>query len=353
MADRAKYIQLGVQNGVTSLSDIIDTYNSYAKGGRVNTRAGEQTIGSYIKLKSEPFFRRVNSDGTLTKAKDDIMLYSNEERQWYKGNGEVVSSRDWLPNNSGGYTQYDFDGKSRSISEEQYNKWNKAQNIRLRADSLAQDFDRKREQSLAIARIPKIPEQRIVLTQNIPGGLNYDNGTVVYKNQLDTIAKYGKLAGIPLVDALGIPARETAFTGGYATSSDIDYIRPADMVSNWNYTSFENPYSNFLRVTQDPDFWKGRRAMWTLEGEKMYDVYINPDREDVINRTIESWPYTKKTGKKVNPSVHPLLHSFTDFRRRNPNPKNKEYKKQVRKRGEELLQSPEIQDWMNTSPYIY
>lgn len=33
MAERAKYIQLGVQNGVTSLSDIRNTYNSYAEGG--------------------------------------------------------------------------------------------------------------------------------------------------------------------------------------------------------------------------------------------------------------------------------------------------------------------------------
>lgn len=36
MADRAKYIQLGVQNGITSLDVIRDTYNSYAEGGLVN-----------------------------------------------------------------------------------------------------------------------------------------------------------------------------------------------------------------------------------------------------------------------------------------------------------------------------
>lgn len=36
MADRAKYIQLGVQNGITSLDVIRDNYNSYAEGGLVN-----------------------------------------------------------------------------------------------------------------------------------------------------------------------------------------------------------------------------------------------------------------------------------------------------------------------------
>jgi hypothetical protein len=36
MADKANYIQLAVQNGVTDLSTIRDTYNSYAKGGYLN-----------------------------------------------------------------------------------------------------------------------------------------------------------------------------------------------------------------------------------------------------------------------------------------------------------------------------
>lgn len=36
MADRAKYIQLGVQNGITSISSIRKAYNSYAMGGDIN-----------------------------------------------------------------------------------------------------------------------------------------------------------------------------------------------------------------------------------------------------------------------------------------------------------------------------
>lgn len=35
MADRARYIQLGVSNGVTDLSSIRATYNSYAEGGSI------------------------------------------------------------------------------------------------------------------------------------------------------------------------------------------------------------------------------------------------------------------------------------------------------------------------------
>lgn len=36
MADRAKYIQLGIQNGVTDLSTIRNIYNTYAGGGQIN-----------------------------------------------------------------------------------------------------------------------------------------------------------------------------------------------------------------------------------------------------------------------------------------------------------------------------
>lgn len=41
MADRYKYIQLGVQNGITSLDVIRDTYNSYAKEQGLVNRFGE------------------------------------------------------------------------------------------------------------------------------------------------------------------------------------------------------------------------------------------------------------------------------------------------------------------------
>ena len=36
MAERAKYIQLGIQNGVTDLSTIRNVYNTYARGGQIN-----------------------------------------------------------------------------------------------------------------------------------------------------------------------------------------------------------------------------------------------------------------------------------------------------------------------------
>lgn len=42
----------------------------FRKGRKVRTRAGEYTIGTNLKLKGEDFWRRVNSDGTLSRIGD-------------------------------------------------------------------------------------------------------------------------------------------------------------------------------------------------------------------------------------------------------------------------------------------
>ena len=48
MADRAKYIALGVKHGVTSLDSIRDIYNSYAEGGRTNDEGKRQPVREEI-----------------------------------------------------------------------------------------------------------------------------------------------------------------------------------------------------------------------------------------------------------------------------------------------------------------
>lgn len=42
----------------------------FKKGRKVRTRVGEYDAGNFVRLKGEAFWRRVNSDGTLTKVED-------------------------------------------------------------------------------------------------------------------------------------------------------------------------------------------------------------------------------------------------------------------------------------------
>lgn len=58
----------------------------FRKGRKVQTRAGEQTEGNFIRLKKEAFWRRVNSDGTLTR-----VPYSEVQRA---KNNNIQKSRD-------------------------------------------------------------------------------------------------------------------------------------------------------------------------------------------------------------------------------------------------------------------
>lgn len=53
MAERAAFIQLGVKNGVTSLSNIKDAYNSYANGGHKFRLIGEHSGTNYGEFDSE------------------------------------------------------------------------------------------------------------------------------------------------------------------------------------------------------------------------------------------------------------------------------------------------------------
>lgn len=74
MADRAKYIALGVQNGVMRLSDIQKAYNSYAEGG--NT--GGTTVVDRITGKRVHFDTREEADNYVTANYQDPNFYQGE-----------------------------------------------------------------------------------------------------------------------------------------------------------------------------------------------------------------------------------------------------------------------------------
>lgn len=70
MADRAKYIKLGVKSGITDINVIKDTYNSYADGGFIDTVLGWFGIGnssSANNTSTTSRFNRVRENDSPTK----------------------------------------------------------------------------------------------------------------------------------------------------------------------------------------------------------------------------------------------------------------------------------------------
>lgn len=75
MAERAKYIELGVKSGITSLDSIREVYNSYADGGLIDTVLGWFGLGSSSSTtnttsndtSNSPEFTRVRENDSPTK----------------------------------------------------------------------------------------------------------------------------------------------------------------------------------------------------------------------------------------------------------------------------------------------
>lgn len=80
MADRAKYIKLAVQNKVTSLSDIIDTYNIYAEGGPYSAGNMVATIKRSTEKEEDLGKPKHNYDFTQSDKWADAHGYYPDER---------------------------------------------------------------------------------------------------------------------------------------------------------------------------------------------------------------------------------------------------------------------------------
>ena len=103
MADRAKYIQLGVQNGVTDLNAIKKVYNTYAGGGFLNWLFGdsESTEKETLKSDTNRFVRiRPNDSKTSiesTKLEDDVARRQQSMLSAASRNGAPSSSDYYIP----------------------------------------------------------------------------------------------------------------------------------------------------------------------------------------------------------------------------------------------------------------
>lgn len=80
MADRAKYIQLGVANGVTSLDEIKDTYNKYAEGGPKRVRANTSPTAELSTKLEDVVATKIRNDKHINHAYDIPYLQDKETK---------------------------------------------------------------------------------------------------------------------------------------------------------------------------------------------------------------------------------------------------------------------------------
>ena len=159
-------------------------------------------------------------------------------------------------------------------------------------------------------------------------------------NMLDSLAKYGALAGIPIETAIGLAAQETTFGKGEGdgTPQDVD---PMYLVNDYAYVP--NAY-NSLIYTADEKAFNGDYSA------KTYKI-LSALRDNFVEKGI---PYAEKQLRKQiedrkNKSL--LQHAFEYFKQGKYNPGDPNHTKDVQDAGKAAFNSPEIQKWWNTEGY--
>lgn len=185
--------------------------------------------------------------------------------------------------------------------------------------------------------IPYIPEKRIKLTN--AGKLT---GAEFSTNMLDSLAKYGAKANLPIELALGLAAQESTFgnakTNGYQSQKDRGVIYGSSVISNWSHGK-DNPWRDLI-VTSE------KKAGVKNAGKSTAD-YSNLDKDKLDKSLSEGWRYTENQMKKFNPNINVLEHGFNLFKSGKYNTGDPNHFRDVQNSGKLAMKSPEILNWWN------
>lgn len=185
----------------------------------------------------------------------------------------------------------------------------------------------KKEKEDSLQIIPYIPKKRIRLTN-----AGKDTGAVLSTNMLDSIAKYANKVGLPIQSALGLVGQESTFGNGYDRKAKD--ILPSELISNWSYLA-DNPYSALLNSAE-----KKVDKIGYNNQDLSFDY--NPEYIKILKQSL---PYADKLSKKDKP-MSVLEHGFKRYMDGSYNQGDKNHTKMVEERGNAIMQSPEIQNWL-------
>lgn len=217
-----------------------------------------------------------------------------------------------------------------------------------------EEFRRKRFDVDEKHLIPFIPSKSVVLTN----AGKVASGAKISTNVLDSLARYGALAGVSPVDALGIPTRETSlglYPGAFLFSPnpflpeahtfhgqnklvDEGVVSPAEILNNDKF--YTSPYNDAIA-------WAGRTVGGVgSAGDSRVRYNRSPVTDPEMDAALaKSRAYSDRLARKIDMNEHPLLHGFRLFRDRKFNTGEPGYEDHVRTDGEAVFKSPEVQKW--------
>lgn len=167
-------------------------------------------------------------------------------------------------------------------------------------------------------------------------------GARVSTNQLDSIAKYANRAGLSIPTALGLVMKETTFNNltpydrQIIQNENIESMPSWSWVNNHHWSYWRNPYREAIEAA--------------LRNTK------NKTSKDINNQLANGEKYADKLAKdlKTQPFITSIEDGFRKYKTNpyNYNPGQKNYVQLVNQNSRDIMNSPQIQQWYKTSPYI-
>lgn len=230
---------------------------------------------------------------------------------------------------------------------------------------------RRREQIAKQYNVPYIKEKEITLSN--AGSMT---GAKLTTNLLDSIYKYANKVGLPLEEAVGLPAQETTFgkyihRNGhrfYDNQDRSEYV-PHLITSDWRYIGDHiNDYLYKKEINSDSKKTKALKKQ-VYDNFMSYDSAITDQerREAQILQTEVTISELKDRLKFIEDhkkdyqkaydeyeketKMSPFEHAFRYYKSGKYNPHDSQHTKMVREKGRLVMQSPEFKQWYNTKKY--
>lgn len=210
MADRAKYIQLGIQNGVTDLSTIRNIYNTYAEGGSINKYDGKSEPTQQMSFMDKATnFVKTALFGPAEFIKDKFMGTTNYLT--YDRTPRVIplnnNVQQLSPSDETEYILYN------DFSENNSNNVRKARDFKHTTDTLIGD------RKVPLSNLPLF--QGVVNNKLVIDSLkNFNDNTIVVPVRSQNKGKIKKL----------LPKRHN-WVPAVTTTNDTIYIKDTDMMN--------------------------------------------------------------------------------------------------------------------------
>lgn len=235
------------------------------------------------------------------------------------------------------------------------------------------------QRRINIDRQHKIPLKGKSMTLTNAGS---STGLKLYENLLDSVYKYGSMAGVSPVEIFGLPNQESTYGAlrkSERNNDDVDeIILPSDLVSNWRYVSIYDLNSPFGAITKKVIEATSDRQKSLLEERKralsnsmssnsndehekyskefnyinkLYGAVQNKNQADVIKQYSKE--FDKLYAKESSVTTPPLLDAYLYYKSGLYNTEQPDHKDRVIKKGQEIMNSPQFKQWAKSRGYEF